>query len=95
MINNISFKGYDARELKGLMCTDKTCADAINRTLKNSDTKIDVFTPQIASKSIRKEHVDELIQNFKNNSKIILKNTEQYDKKTKDAIIRSSIKNTN
>lgn len=56
MINKISFKGYDSRPLKGLMCTDKSCADAINRTLKNSDDSIDIYTPQIASKSIRKEH---------------------------------------
>lgn len=53
---SISFKGYDARELKGLMFTDKSCADAVKKASK--DTDLDIYTPNIASKSIRKEQYE-------------------------------------
>lgn len=52
----ISFKGYDARDLKGLMFTDKSSADAVKKAAK--DTGLDVYTPNIASKSIRKEQYE-------------------------------------
>lgn len=56
MINKISFKGYDARPIQGLMTTDKTSADALQKISK--DTGIEVYRPNIASKSIKKERFD-------------------------------------
>lgn len=57
-INNsdISFKGYDARKLKGLMFTDSKYANAVAKAIRNSDVDLDIFTPQITSKSVRKEY---------------------------------------
>ena len=48
-----SFKGYDARKLTGLFVTDKTCAEALKKLSARTD--IDIFAPNIASKSIKKE----------------------------------------
>ena len=56
MINKISFKGYDARPLQGLMTTDKTSADALQKISK--DTGIEVYRPNITSKSIKKERFE-------------------------------------
>lgn len=54
--NNQNFTGYDARKLKGLLVTDKACAEALKKL--SPDTGLDIFTPQIASKSIRKEALE-------------------------------------
>lgn len=51
--HNQNFTGYDARRLKGLLVTDKACAEALKKLTPT--TELDIFTPQIASKSIRKE----------------------------------------
>ncbi len=48
-----SFKGYDARKLCGLFVTDKNCAEALKKITAQSG--IDIFVPNIASKSIKKE----------------------------------------
>lgn len=53
---SLSFKGYDARELEGLMFTDKSSADAVRKAIKDID--LDIYTPNIASKSIRKEQYE-------------------------------------
>lgn len=47
------FKGYDARNLSGVFVTDPECAKELKRISK--DCGFDVFTPTIASKSIKKE----------------------------------------
>lgn len=51
--NTPSFKGYDARILKGLLVTDKAAAEALKKLAPK--TELDVFLPSIASKSIKKE----------------------------------------
>lgn len=52
-MDSISFKGYGNIPVKGLFVTDKNCADVLRRL--SDKTGLDVFTPQVASKSIRKE----------------------------------------
>ena len=52
-ISQPSFSGYDARKLTGIFVTDKTCAQALKKLCDT--TQLDVFVPNIASKSIRKE----------------------------------------
>lgn len=52
--NKQNFTGYDARKLKGLFVTDRICAEQLRRI--TNGTGIDIFTPEIASKSIRKEY---------------------------------------
>ncbi len=52
-ISQPSFSGYDARKLTGIFVTDKTCAQALKKLCDK--TQLDVFVPNIASKSIRKE----------------------------------------
>ncbi len=52
--NTPSFTGYDARPLTGLFVTDKHCAEALKRIANK--TGLDVYTPNIASKSIKKEY---------------------------------------
>lgn len=54
--SNISFKGYDARELQGLVFTDTKYANSVKKTLRNSSTNIDIYTPEIASKSVKKDY---------------------------------------
>lgn len=51
-----SFKGYDARKLEGLFVTDKSCADELKKL--SGKTELDIFQPNIASKSIRKERAE-------------------------------------
>ena len=51
--NTQTFKGYDARPLKGLFVTSRECQRELSRVLRPFD--VDVFTPQIESKSVRKE----------------------------------------
>lgn len=51
-----SFKGYDARELNRVVVTDKMCADTLKKM--SAKTGLDVYTPNIASKSIKKERFD-------------------------------------
>ena len=51
--NTQNFTGYDARKLKGLFVTDKRCADQIKKFA--NALEVDIYTPSIASKSIRKE----------------------------------------
>lgn len=51
--NQNTFKGYDARSLKGLFVTSRECQRELSRVLRPFD--VDVFTPQIESKSVRKE----------------------------------------
>lgn len=51
-----SFKGYGAMPLRGLYVTDKNCAQALKKL--SLTTGLDVFTPNIASKSIKKEIYD-------------------------------------
>lgn len=48
-----AFKGYDARKLKGVLVTDKSCANALKKI--SDKTELDVYQPNIASKSIKKE----------------------------------------
>ena len=48
-----NFTGYDARKLKGLFVSDRRCAEQLKKLANTMD--IDIFTPSIASKSIRKE----------------------------------------
>lgn len=55
-INNINFTGYSARHLKGFFIVDKNmpaCKELIKLT---PQTGLDIFTPQIASKSVRKDY---------------------------------------
>lgn len=52
--NKLAFTGYDARALKGVLVTDKISAEQLRKVLK--DIGLDVYTPQIASKSIKKEY---------------------------------------
>lgn len=53
-INNApSFTGYDARKLQGLFVTDKQCADSLRKVFNAFD--VDIYTPSVASKSVRKE----------------------------------------
>ena len=56
-----NFTGYDARHLKGLFVSDKRCADALKRLAKSME--VDIYTPSIASKSIRKEQNELASQN--------------------------------
>ncbi len=51
--NQNTFQGYDARQLKGLFVTSRECQRELSRVLRPFD--VDVFTPQIESKSVRKE----------------------------------------
>lgn len=51
-----SFKGYDARELNGVLVTDKMYADTLKKL--SPKTGVDVFLPNIASKSIKKERFE-------------------------------------
>lgn len=48
-----AFKGYEARKLSGVFVTDKSCADAIKKF--TDKTELNVYQPNIASKSIKKE----------------------------------------
>ena len=50
---NLNFKGYDARPLQGLMFTDKKYANVVKNLIK--DLNVDIYTPNIASKSIKKD----------------------------------------
>lgn len=59
--NQQNFKGYDARPLKGLFVTDKACAEQLRKITHNIG--IDIFTPEIASKSIRKEYTQLMSNN--------------------------------
>ena len=53
--NRLNFKGYDATiPLKGLFVTDNACARQLGNIIKRAG--VDVYTPEIASKSIRKEY---------------------------------------
>lgn len=61
--NNIEFKGYDARPLRGLFVLDKSCEGAVNQLKKLTEkTGLDIFTPNIASKSINKEYASQAQQ---------------------------------
>ena len=51
-----TFTGYDARRLAGLFVTDKYCIEQLRRI--TSQYELDVYTPQIVSKSIRKDYAD-------------------------------------
>ena len=51
-----NFTGYDARKLKGLFVSDRRCAHQLRKFAK--DLEVDIFTPNIASKSIQKELVE-------------------------------------
>lgn len=51
--SSVSFKGYEAAKLRGLFVTDKNCAETLKHISK--ETGLDIFQPNIASKSIRKE----------------------------------------
>lgn len=54
---NKNFTGYGARQLKGFFVVDKNmpaCKELIKLT---PQTGLDIFTPQIASKSVRKDYV--------------------------------------
>ncbi len=53
-ISQISFKGYDARELQGLYITDSKCVQSLKRISR--ETGIDIYTPNIASKSVKKDY---------------------------------------
>ena len=55
------FTGYDARKLKGLFVSDKRCAETLQKLSGAMD--VDIFTPSIASKSIRKELAEVSTQN--------------------------------
>lgn len=52
--NKLAFTGYDARALKGVFVTDKISGEQLSKTLK--DLNVDVYIPQITSKSIKKEY---------------------------------------
>ena len=51
--NTQNFTGYDARKLRGLFISDKRCAEQIKKFA--NVLEIDIYTPSIASKSIRKD----------------------------------------
>lgn len=53
-ISQIPFKGYDARELQGLYVTDSKCAQSLKRISR--ETGLDIYTPNIASKSVKKDY---------------------------------------
>lgn len=57
-----SFNGYDARQLKGLFVTDKRCIDALRPIIKQ--TRLDLYTPNIPSKSVRKELAELTNKNY-------------------------------
>ncbi len=60
--NTQTFTGYDAtRPLQGLFVSDKRCADALKNF--SNEMEVDVFTPSIVSKSIRKEQAEIASQN--------------------------------
>ena len=51
--NTQNFTGYDARKLRGLFISDKRCAEQIKKFA--NVLEVDIYTPSIASKSIRKD----------------------------------------
>lgn len=58
-----SFKGHDSCELKGVLVTDKTCAQAIKKALENCQDSFNVYTPNISSSSVKKEYLDLMFKN--------------------------------
>ena len=54
--NTQNFTGYDARKLRGLFISDKRCAEQIKKFA--NVLEVDIYTPSIASKSIRKDYAE-------------------------------------
>ena len=93
-----NFTGYDARHLKGLFVSDKRCADALKRLAKSME--VDIYTPSIASKSIRKEQNELASQNkliwaqdyitVMDTRAILFDNTRDFLKRTKKKLKRNN-----
>ena len=55
-INNTNFTGYSARQLKGFFVVDKNMPACKELMKLTPQTGLEIFTPQIASKSVRKDY---------------------------------------
>ena len=55
-IDKTNFTGYSARPLKGFFVVDKNMPACKELIKLSSKTGLDIFTPQIASKSVKKDY---------------------------------------